>query len=306
MQPAPPDFSPKFPEVVDSTMLNEFRSCPQAFYLSYIRRIKGATSIHLHAGGAYAAGLEATRTHYLLHGDAETAIIHGLKALWRAYGNVEPPEGKEYKGPERITEAFVKYFERWPLEKDTFQLLHINGKPGVEFSFSVPLPIEHPVTGNPIMFAGRLDWIGTFNGALFLVDEKTATYFGKDWASDWALRAQFMAYCWAARTFGFDVIGALVRGVALKPATGPEFCEAGPILFPEWKLNRWYDQTLMDVSRMVKCWLNKWWDWNYGTSCTNYGGCFFQDLCRTRNIEPWLTPDRYQENTWSPLRKEEE
>src|SRR5574343_1048695 len=108
-------FTPRFPEVLDSTMLSDFRACPRQFYYGYIRRLRGKPSIHLHAGGAYAAGLEAARTHYLLNKDAEAAMLHGFAALAKTYGTVEPPPGYEYKGFEQLSRAFIKYFDRWPL-----------------------------------------------------------------------------------------------------------------------------------------------------------------------------------------------
>lgn len=299
----PSDFTPRFPAVLDSTMLADFRTCPRLFYYHYIRRMRPGSgiSIHLHAGGAYATGLERTRTHYLLHGDSEAAQAVGFRALMKAYGMVECPEQYPYKGPERLGEAFLKYFQRWPLESDSLKLLHINGTPGVEFSFAFPLPLKHPITGDPLLYGGRVDWFGEFNKSLFLVDEKTTSYFTKDWAAKWSLRAQFMAYCYAARLHGHPVLGALVRGVALKPAAGPEFCEAGPILFPAWKLDRWYNQALDDVQRMLWSWHGESWDWTYGESCNQFGGCVFQDLCRTKDDEPWITPTRYTEDTWSPI-----
>ena len=51
-----------FPSVLDSTIISSFRSCPTRFRLEYIENFKPrSVSIHLHAGAAYAAALEAGR-----------------------------------------------------------------------------------------------------------------------------------------------------------------------------------------------------------------------------------------------------
>lgn len=53
---------PMFPHAIDSTMLATFRSCPQKFFRQYIQHWKPKTeSVHLIAGGAFAAGIEAAR-----------------------------------------------------------------------------------------------------------------------------------------------------------------------------------------------------------------------------------------------------
>jgi len=51
---------PPFPSVVDSTIIAAFRSCPQKAYLEFVEHWKiRDQSVHLVAGAAYAAGMEA-------------------------------------------------------------------------------------------------------------------------------------------------------------------------------------------------------------------------------------------------------
>jgi hypothetical protein len=76
---------------------------------------------------------------------------------------------------------------------------------------------------------------------------------------------------------------------------------------PQWRLDRWYAQTLRDVSRMLESWDRDLFDWNLGDTCTAYGGCEFAELCKIRNYENWITPEAgmFESNTWDPLHKED-
>ena len=58
-----------FPQAVDSTMLATFRSCPQKFFRQYVEHWKPkAESVHLVAGGAFAAGIEEARRAFYEQG----------------------------------------------------------------------------------------------------------------------------------------------------------------------------------------------------------------------------------------------
>ena len=59
------ELSPRFPEVIDSTMRNDFVSCGVKFMLARVYGLatKGG-SVHLVAGGAFAKGIEVVRKCY--------------------------------------------------------------------------------------------------------------------------------------------------------------------------------------------------------------------------------------------------
>lgn len=301
-----------FPAVLDSTMIHSFRACPQQFFLSYVRRISPAgRNPHFNAGGAFAKGLEVARkTFWSLrsrgvvreHCEGE-ALRQGLKSLWRAYGDYEVTEKQRQKSWDRTSAAFVSYLDRWPLWSDHVQVAEWQGKLLAEFSFAIDLPLQHPETGDPILYAGKLDWIGKYNETFFAVDEKTTKYFTETWASKWALRAQLIGYVWACKQYGIPVAGSIVRGTALK-LTEIEHAEV-ILSIPGWRIERWYGQTLRDVERMIQSWDKGVWDWNLGDSCVAYSGCPFVELCKVQNYEPWLAPEvgMFQPNTWSPLEK---
>ena len=86
---------PEFPDVIDSSMRSDFVSCPRKGELKNILHWKPKDqSIHLHAGGAYAHGLEVARRAFYAEGRPEKeAIGLGLVALMEKYGDFQcPPE----------------------------------------------------------------------------------------------------------------------------------------------------------------------------------------------------------------------
>lgn len=309
----------RFPSVLDSTTLNSWRQCQrQALYSRFlvvepeldVAGIKPqGLSIDLHAGGAFARGLETTRRAYFEQGcPEEQAIILGLDALLVAYGNPEIRKDTP-KTWDRMLAAFVAYFDEYPLASDAIQPACYNGKWAVEFSFAVPLDMwdfYHPETGEPLLLAGRSDMIGTFRNSDFIVDEKTTSYLGESWSRKWDLRAQFLCYMWAARLHGFAIAGTIVRGVAIKK-TSIDFAQA-LIRRNDRLLDLWEWQTRQTIAGMLDTYNRTLqvgepqFQYNLGESCESYGGCPFKDLCLVpeESLDSYIRTD-YEANTWNPL-----
>lgn len=295
-----------FPEVVDNTILNTFRSCPRRAFLQYVEHWKSPyTSVHLHAGGAFAHGLEtARRLHYEHGAEASMAVAAGLKDLIDFYGDYEcPPDSA--KSLERMVGAFEYYLqEAFPMETDPAKPMKLpSGRSAVEFSFAEPLPVVHPETGNPILYSGRADMIVSMANGCFVMDDKTTSSLGASWANQWEMRGQFTGYCWAARQNKMKVDGVLVRGVAILKT---KFNHAQHITYrPDWEVDRWFEQSCRDLERMKAAWESGYWDYNLGEACNEYGGCLFADVCKKPNPEEWLEV-YYNRRKWNPLTRQEE
>ena len=181
---------PPFPSVIDSSLMSHFRACPRSAYLESFEHWKHkAKSVHLHAGAAYARGLEVARLAYYQDGLTEPdAIARGLGALMEAYGDFEcPPDSA--KSLERMCGAFEFYFSHYPMGTDSLQPATLpGGRLGIEFSFAEPIDLEHPETGDPLLYCGRFDMIGEYAGQIFGEDDKTASQLGPSWAKQWDLR----------------------------------------------------------------------------------------------------------------------
>lgn len=178
-----------FPYFIDNTQRDAFVACPLKWSRQFIRNLApNMRSVHLHAGGAFARGLEvARRTYYEGHATEDEALCLGFEAIVLEWG--DPQDfADEPKNLTRILLAFDEYFREYPLPTDSVKPMMSNGKAAVEFSFSIPLPINNPDTGEPLLFVGRFDMLGEFNKSLFVVDEKTTVALGQQWAQQWDLK----------------------------------------------------------------------------------------------------------------------
>jgi len=282
-----------------------FASCPKQFFYSYIRGLSSRRlSIHLHFGACFASGLETFRREFYPAADTSRhndAIYAGLLAIIREWGDY-PPDDEEPKTLWTCLAALDYYFEVHPPATDIIQpFIRQNGEPAVEYSFTLPLEVNHPESREPLIYAGRFDMLGVYENQLVVVDEKTTKQLGASWSSSWDMRAQFKGYMYAAHQFGHKVIGAVVRGIALRK-TGFDHADA-LVQCADWDLERWWEQLHYDIERMVQCWERGYWDLNLDSSCTSYGGCAFTPLCKVPNPEAWVEAD-YTIRRWNPLLKD--
>ena len=296
---------PFFPIAIDSTMLGTFRSCPQKMFRQYMEHWKPSTeSVHLVAGGAFAEGIEAARrSFYEDQLPAPDCVARGLGALIAKYGDFDCPADSA-KSLERTCGALEFYFENYPLGNDgATPITFPDERTGIEFSFAQPLPINHPVTGDPLLYTGRADMIAEAYGGVYVYDEKTTSSLGPSWARQWELRSQFTGYSWAAQQFGLNPQGVCVRGVSIlktKYDTQQVLTYRSP-----YEIDRWLDQTVRDIRRMVKCWEEGYWDWNLDHACAEYGGCALQTVCKSADPQKWLEA-YFVPRVWNPLIREEQ
>ena len=291
---------PLFPHTVDSTMLSTFRSCPQKMFRNYVEHWKPKSeSVHLVAGGAFAAGIEAARrAYYEVGASAEDAAAYGMQALLAKYGDFSPPP-ESAKSLERTAGALEFYFDQYPLGHDGATPVKFpGGRQGIEFSFAEPLDFRHPVTGDPILYTGRSDMIAEFAGGVYVYDEKTASSLGASWARQWEMRSQFTGYCWAAQQAGLEPAGVIVRGVSILKT---KYDTLQAITYrSKMEIDRWYKQLHRDLGRMQKCWEDGFWDYALDGACNEYGGCAFTQVCKSPTPESWL-PMYFEKRVWDPL-----
>jgi len=295
---------PAFPAVIDATQIATMRSCMRKQYLQYMEHWKPmGESVHLVAGAAFARGLEVARQAFYEQGvDSETAIEAGVKALVVAYGNFETPEGSA-KGVDRMVGALIFYFDNYPLATDAAKPLILpSGRHAIEFSFAQPLPFSHPITGDPVLYTGRSDMICTFADGVYIEDDKTASQLGASWSRQWDLRSQFTGYCWAAEQAGMEVNGVLVRGVSILKT---KYDTLQAITYRSaWERARWLTQIVRDLERLQRCWEEGYYDYALDHACNEYGGCSFNQICKSPDPDSWL-PMSFERRIWNPLTREE-
>ena len=298
---------PPFPHVLDSSLVAAFRSCPRKALYDFFWHWKPRTpSVHLHAGAAYARGLEVARTAYFIEGrSSDDSIAAGLEALLRAYGDFEcPPESA--KSLARTAGAYEYYFSVYPLENDhavpaTLPVV----KKGIEFNFVQTLDIRHPETGDPLLYCGRMDMVCEFAGAVFGEDDKTTSQLGASWPRQWDLRSQFTGYCWGAREVGMPLAGFIVRGISILKT---KYETAQAITYrPAWMIDEWYEQLVTrDIPSMIRMWESNSWGASLDAACNEYGGCGFKQVCQSApsDRKVWLETT-FERRRWDPVERTE-
>ena len=295
---------PPFPEVIDSSLIAAFRSCPQKAFLEFFQHWKSQEpSVHLIAGAAYAKGLEVARTAFFADEVPEQdALAMGVSACLAAYGDFQCPDDSA-KSPGRTAGALEFYFERYPMSTDNAVPMTLpGGKKGIEFSFIEPLDALHPETGQPLLYSGRMDMLVTLEGMALGEDDKTTSQLGASWPRQWDLRSQFTSYVWGAGRAGIKLDGFLVRGVSILKT---KYDTLQAITYrPQWQIDRWYSQLLHDIRRMVECWESGFWDYNLDHACAEYGGCPFRQVCLMKETDQILE-QRFQRRRWDPVNRVE-
>jgi len=295
---------PPFPTVLDSTIMAAFRSCPRKAELEFIQHWKPQTpSVHLHAGAAYASGMEAARVAYYLNGhSAEDSIALGIQALLTHYGNFECPEDSP-KSASRMAGALEFYFSHYRLGEDQAIPLSLpGGKSGIEFNFLEPIDLAHPETGDPLLYSGRMDMMCSYENMNLGEDDKTASQLGASWPRQWDLRSQFTGYVWGAGRAGIKLDGFLVRGVSILKT---KYDTLQAITYrPAWQIDRWYEQLLRDVKRMIAAWQEGYYDYNLDHACAEYGGCQFRSICQMRDPQALLR-QQFERRRWDPVARTE-
>lgn len=296
----------EFPELIDNTAREQFVCCPRKFFLSSIQKLgPNPPSIHLHAGGAYAAGLEVMRKSFYDQDMSEQdSLDAGIEAAILYYGDYDPPEDS-VKSCNRVVGALVSYAAEYPLATDIIKPYRLaTRKSAVEFTFVVPIPeVPHPVTKQPLLYGGRFDMLAVREDILFVEDDKTTSQLGATWGQQWDLNSQFTGYVWAARSYGYEVGGAIVRGQSfLKNGYG----HAQHLTYRSpWIVERWYNQLVRDLKRAVAAFEEGYFDYALGSACAHYGGCEFKRICESKNPEQ-IIPIYYKNKHWNPLAKDPE
>lgn len=302
----PPTLYTEFPMVIDNTAREQYTSCPTRFFHSSVQKIRlRHRSPDLEFGGAFAAGLETLRKAYYVHKyPADEALSYAIYAATKFFGTFQPPEN-HLKNYDRLIGGLVAYTEKYPLYRDHIRPAEFSpGFFGIEYTFALPIAeVKHPETGDPILYAGRLDMFAEYNGALYVFDDKTTGQLGSRWARQWDTSAQLTGYCWAAQQAGYPVVGAIIRGQSILKSHY-EFAEN--IQFREpWRIGQWYEQLVIDLKNMIRDWERQRYDKRLNSACNQYSGCPYTKLCFTRFGQRWLETD-YTNHNWNPTHKNPE
>ena len=182
--------------------------------------------------------MHAAIAHYLDDGPVANALVcfdHIYKD-W-AQINVAPDDKLSWQNTRLITQKWLEAHPSMPGASS----LDVKGWPfsvtHVEVPFEVPLAV---VDGVEILFVGRMDVVGEYNGYPVVVDHKSTGFINQQWTEQWAMDGQVTGYVHAARqVLAKPVIGAFINGVQFSKLPsdptrkckdhGVKYAECGPM-----------------------------------------------------------------------------
>jgi len=187
--------------------------CAQKFFFSHCEHLETpGVSIDLHCGSVVSTALEAARREPH-HDQKQLAAARQAIASWDNYRTFS----NETKDLTNTVSAILAYLDYY--SPDPVQVYESRTGPAVEYTFAIPLPVLSPVTGEPILYVGRMDWLGfdTRTRELCVVDEKTTgRSFSPKWLNSFRMRGQLLGYLWAVRQYGLPVTCVLIRGICIQ------------------------------------------------------------------------------------------
>lgn len=298
----------------DSTSLGLLKTCPRKYQLSMVLNWQPKEkSYHLTFGIIYHSAIEhwlKRKVELKLAGEADADIIHETatreaihRALIDSFG-YQPGMKKgvpdNAKTRENLIRTLVWYFEHY--RKDNCRThVFAGGRPAVELSFRFPI-------GHDLLLAGHLDHIVEFGAPdqLFGQDHKTtastvtgasARYFFQGFNPD----NQMTLYTTAAMVaFGTPVKGMIVDAAQIAvgfSAFARDFTHRSEAQIQEFLAG------VLTYRRSAEMYHRQgFWPMNE-SSCGNYGGCEFRDICsKSPQVrERFLRTEFTQDKPWNPL-----
>lgn len=304
----------EFPHAIDNTMRKQLVKCEKSAHYRFELGLQpaGELKVDLHAGKAFASGMEALRRAYYCRVDSpEIALSKGIEAVHTTYGSYVAPD-KSNKTAARMAGALAFMMAEQPIQDDKLMPIRfLDGSYAIEVQFAEPFGINHPVTNDPLMYVGRFDMLGLDDeGRAWVVDEKTTSQMGDKWANQFFMDSQVTSYCWGARLLldrngmtNIPIAGAYINGIAIR-LRDYEY-QRLPVFREQWEIERWYAQMVRDVQNWKSAFRLQDHNMALDHACAFYNNpCEFQPLCKSRNPER-LIDGSYIVKRWNPITRED-
>lgn len=317
---------PKLQTHWDSVSLGALKKCARFYQYSIIEGWQGrGFSLHLQYGILYHRAMEVYAHTILLFPDHEQALRITLRDLaehcqvektnpqtgeitqewWDPNEYLNEKQAKDNsKTLPNLFRTVVWYLDEYKDDPCKTVIL-ADGKPATELSFRYELGFNSLLTGEAIFHSGHMDRLVEFGDAYYVMDWKTSKNTINQ-ASSYGYFAQFSPN---NQMTGYTLAGRVTLG---KPAAGV-IINAAQIAKGFSRFERKFvmrtDDQLAEWAHDVEWWIRQaetyveadYWPQN-DTSCSDYGGCTFRDICNKDPAvrEVFLQSD-FERRPWDPL-----
>lgn len=294
----------------DSTSLATWLDCERKYQLTMIENwVPRSRSVHLRFGGHYATALETYHKRRALGEDHETALRNVVETtLVASWSHDRDSEGNRISGTgtaeeftdnaktrENLIRTIIWYLEHY--KEDTMTtFIKADGIPAVEYSFSLPVD-------NDIILAGHIDRLVNYAEGIYIQDQKTTgSTISAHYFKQFSPHTQMSLYTFAGRI----IYSAPVKGViidAAQIAVGFSRFERGITMRTPEQLTEWYEGAMLHIQAARKATKENHFPMR-PSSCSNYGGCMFRDVCAlSPTVRPNALAADFEKRVWDPLQR---
>lgn len=306
--------------LIDNSFLEAFTACPRRSQYSYLDlRVQATENAALNFGTAIHAALEYRyvncRNQPMTSEDEQKCYDLMLEPYFRDH---PMPEG-DHRTLDFAMEILKEYNMRRVVEP--FNLLtDKEGKVMVEKTFALPLmEVEVLDTKIPVLYCGRIDLPTMRDGQIVVMDHKTASMLGDRYFDGQKVSPQFEGYSWAFQKItdlpvaGFEINALRTKEKPGRPQKGSWsdwwddcFQRHLEYLKPN-QLEEWEENTKALVREFIYH-VTQGYLPQKKKACTMYGKCPYYDICYlpSNQREQELMSEKFQDNTWSPLKQDNE
>lgn len=255
---------------IDNTALSMYKSCPEKYRLGILEGYRpNAISAPLSFGSAW-------------NDCTEELEKNGLpSAIRKAYTFPLTFGGDNRRTRWTLIRGLVWYHETY--KNDIFKTLILpNGKPALELTFRVELPVElKSASGVPVYYTGHIDRVVTYMGQVYAFEKKhTVSYLTDNYFARYEFSAQIMGYVFALNSLHqLEAAGAVIDSVSFavnSVKTGRKVVQRAMEHVPEWLADTFYWIAQLDNSLYTGYWPRN------TESCNMYSGCQFREVCYRR------------------------
>lgn len=254
--------------VYSSSCISCFLTCQRKFYFNFVRNIEPiAQSPALSFGSAMHAAL---LQHY--KGASNEEAIKEFNCLPSLM------EGEQHKNKEHAIVIFKDYIKRWGVEP--FKTLHLEKKFAIELGDRV--------------IAGRFDKVVEWEKCIYVVDHKTTSQLGVSFFRQFRPNVQIDTYTYACAELVGSCAGVIINGISTAANPKERFQRDISPRTPD-EISRYKEQFAKWCEDIEFAILKKRFTYNY-TSCADYGGCDYYEVCMYGMEELYKDRERDEED----------
>lgn len=302
----------------DNTMLEAYRTCPRKYFIRHVLHWRGeGTSAPLVFGLSWHAAQDVLWQGYGKMSDKQLVAL-AMEAFQQTWISEGFPEELTLDVIERLSPRtpMVAAEMLWGYLNARRHILEKMNLIACEQPFAVPLPLKETSPGST-WYAGRLDKVFQFNGAMIVGEHKTTTEYKIDggfkdnYLQGWYIDSQVTGYLYGGNLF-YDGVEQVWVDAALVHKKVHDKFKFIPVAHQWAMLEAWIEDTMEWVARTKEDEAkfrhegklrNGIFPKQTSSCMGKYGPCPYLDICRTIPDPSQLSepPAGYAKEEWVPF-----